>query len=194
MGAGMESGAESIPDGRRIGSAFHHGKRAREVSLSVFWQPRHPRNDDPWGGLWRFEFDRATIIAGLVNETYGLFRANGNQYQPLSAFADESMAFDKSFNHFHECVVNHATPWSSGADNLNSLSMVLDFIVSKPEKRDAEGGVRLPLTQDNFEALVSAVPTPPAGLRDAPACSSNHPCQQQGRFRGRRTWHGPSRR
>jgi predicted dehydrogenase len=92
----------------------------------------------PWGGLWRFEFDRGTIIADIVNETYGLFRANGNKYQMLSAFADESMAFDKSFNHFHECVTSHATPWSSGADNLNTLSMVLDFIVSKPEKGDAE--------------------------------------------------------
>jgi hypothetical protein len=190
----MESGAESIPDGRRMEAHFTMANAGATFPFLYSGSLVTQGTMTPWGGLWRFEFDRATIIAGLINETYGLFRANGNQYQPLSAFADESMAFDKSFNHFHECVVNHATPWSSGADNLNSLSMVLDFIVSKPEKRDAEGGVRLPLTQDNFEALVSAVPTPPAGLRDAPACSSNHPCQQQGRFRGRRTWHGPSRR
>ncbi|HYY27598.1 MAG TPA: Gfo/Idh/MocA family oxidoreductase [Chthoniobacterales bacterium] len=92
----------------------------------------------PWGGLWRFEFDRGTIIANVVDGTYGLFRANGNQYHLISAFADESMAFDKSFNHFHESVMSHESPWSSGADNLNTLSMVLDFIVSKPETTDAE--------------------------------------------------------
>jgi hypothetical protein len=87
----------------------------------------------PWGGLWRFEFDRDTIIADVVHGSYGLFRASGNQYHMLSAFAEESMAFDKSFDHFHQCVMNHGAPWSSGADNLHTLSMVLDFIVSKPE-------------------------------------------------------------
>jgi predicted dehydrogenase len=92
----------------------------------------------PWGGLWRFEFDRGTIIADVVNGAYGLFRASGNQYQMLSAFADDSMAFDKSFNHFHESIMNHDRPWPSGADNLNTLSMVLDFIVSKPETIDAK--------------------------------------------------------
>jgi hypothetical protein len=92
----------------------------------------------PWGGLWCFEFDGGTIVADIVNGTYGLFRASENQYHMISAFADESMAFDKSFNHFHECVVNREAPWCSGADNLNTLSMVLDFIVGEPEKSDAE--------------------------------------------------------
>jgi predicted dehydrogenase len=92
----------------------------------------------PWGGLWRFEFDRGTVIADVVNETYGLFRAGKNEYHMISAFADESMGFAKSFNHFHECVTNHEEPWPSGADNLNTLSMVLDFIVSEPERTDAE--------------------------------------------------------
>ena len=82
----------------------------------------------PWGGLWRIEFDGGTIIADTIDGRYGLFRANEREYKFVSAFADESMAFDKSFNHFYECIRNGKEPWSSGSDNLNTLGMVLNFI------------------------------------------------------------------
>jgi predicted dehydrogenase len=91
------------------------------------------RTRTPWGGLWRFEFDRATIIAEHIDGQYGLFLTGDGQYKFLSAFADESMAFDKSFNHFHECIKNGKEAWSSGADNLNTLRMVLSFIFPETE-------------------------------------------------------------
>jgi hypothetical protein len=56
------------------------------------------KNEKPWGGLWRFEFDRGTVIADNIDGQYGLFLAGDGRYKSLSALADESMAFDKSFN------------------------------------------------------------------------------------------------
>jgi predicted dehydrogenase len=91
------------------------------------------RTRTPWGGLWRFEFDRGTVIADNIDGQYGLFLAGDGRYRFLSAFADESMAFDKSFNHFHECIKNGEEAWCSGADNLNTLRMVLSFIVGETE-------------------------------------------------------------
>jgi predicted dehydrogenase len=64
----------------------------------------------PWGGLWRIEFDGGTIIADTIDGQYGLFRANEREYKFVSAFADESMAFDKSFNHFYECIRHGKEP------------------------------------------------------------------------------------
>ncbi len=89
------------------------------------------RTRTPWGGLWRFEFDRGTVIADNIDGQYGLFLAGDGQYKLLSAFADESMAFDKSFSHFHDCIKNAKEAWCSGADNLNTLRMVLSFIVDE---------------------------------------------------------------
>jgi predicted dehydrogenase len=87
--------------------------------------------DTPWGGLWRFEFDRGTIIADIVDGQYGLFQATPRSYQYISAFAEESMAFDKSFGHFCECLRTGKEPWSSGADNLKTLEMVLNYLVDE---------------------------------------------------------------
>jgi predicted dehydrogenase len=84
----------------------------------------------PWGGLWRFEFDRGTVVVDTIDGQYGLFRAHDGTYRFLSAFAEESMAFDKSFHHFFECIGNGQEPWCSGADNLETLRMVLDYTVS----------------------------------------------------------------
>jgi predicted dehydrogenase len=81
----------------------------------------------PWGGLWRFEFDRGTLVADTIEGQYGLFRADEGAYRFLSAFAEDSMAFDKSFKHFYECIRSGQEPWSSGADNLETLRMVLDY-------------------------------------------------------------------
>jgi predicted dehydrogenase len=85
----------------------------------------------PWGGLWRMEFDRDTLIADTIDGQYGLFRAHGSSYQWLTEFADESMAFDKSFRHFYDCIQNGNEPWPSGADNLQTLGMVLNFIAGE---------------------------------------------------------------
>jgi predicted dehydrogenase len=81
----------------------------------------------PWGGLWRFEFDRGTLIVDTIDGQYGLFQAHDGTYRFLSPFAEESMAFDKSFNHFHESVQRGQEPWCSGADNLGTMRMVLDY-------------------------------------------------------------------
>jgi len=87
------------------------------------------RAKTPWGGLWRFEFDGGTIIADRIDGDYGLFLLSDGQYKLLTPFADESMAFDKSFAHFHDCIKNGQVPWCSGADNLNTLRMILSFVV-----------------------------------------------------------------
>jgi predicted dehydrogenase len=81
----------------------------------------------PWGGLWRFEFDRGTVIADNIDGQYGLYLASDGRYKFLCAFADESMAFDKSFKHFHDSIKNGKEAWSSGADNLNTLRNGLEF-------------------------------------------------------------------
>jgi predicted dehydrogenase len=81
----------------------------------------------PWGGRWRFEFDRGTVVVDTIDRQYGLFQAHDGTYRFLSAFAEESMAFDKSFNHFSECIRSGQEPWCSGADNLETLRMVLDY-------------------------------------------------------------------
>jgi predicted dehydrogenase len=87
----------------------------------------------PWGGIWRFEFDGGTVIADTVDGQYGLFHAKEGSYKFISNFADESMAFDKSFNHFYESIRNGKEPWSSGTDNLHTLAMALNFIAGETE-------------------------------------------------------------
>ena len=96
------------------------------------------RTKTPWGGLWRFEFDRGTVIAYNIDGQYGLFLVGDGQYKFLSPFADETMAFDKSFHHFHDCIKNGKEPWSSGADNLNTLRMILSFIFDETETDHAK--------------------------------------------------------
>jgi predicted dehydrogenase len=92
----------------------------------------------PWGGLWRFEFDRGTVVVDTIDGQYGLFRAHEGSYRFLSAFAEESMAFDKSFNHFYQCIRSGQEPWSSGADNLQTLRMVLDYIAPETDRNYAK--------------------------------------------------------
>jgi predicted dehydrogenase len=96
------------------------------------------RTRTPWGGLWRFELDGGTIIADNVDGQYGLFRAGEGQYKFLSPFGDESMAFDKSFSHFQECIKSGKEAWSSGADNLHTLRMVLSFVADETESHYAK--------------------------------------------------------
>jgi predicted dehydrogenase len=92
----------------------------------------------PWGGLWRFEFDRDTVVVDSIDGQYGLFRADEGTYRFLSAFAEESMAFDKSFHHFYECIGSGQEPWSSGADNLDTLRMVLDYNAAEADRNYAK--------------------------------------------------------
>jgi predicted dehydrogenase len=88
----------------------------------------------PWGGLWRFEFDRGTVVVDTIDGQYGLYQAHQGTYRFLSAFAEESMAFDKSFHHFYECIGSEQEPWCSGADNLETLRMVLEYTAPETDR------------------------------------------------------------
>lgn len=81
----------------------------------------------PWGGLWRFEFDQATLVADVIEGQYGLYHASEAGYELLSPFGDDSMALAKSFAHFKACVETAREPWSSGRDNLGTLAMALAY-------------------------------------------------------------------
>ena len=88
----------------------------------------------PWGGLWRFEFDKATLVADVIDEQYGLFDATETGYEKLSPFGDDSMALGKSFAHFKACTETAQEPWSSGQDNLGTLAMALAYTESAPQE------------------------------------------------------------
>jgi predicted dehydrogenase len=81
----------------------------------------------PWGGFWRFEFDEATLVADDVNGDYALYQSSPSGRARISDFGDPTMAFDKSFQHFLDCIVNRTEPLCSGRDNLNSVRMALNF-------------------------------------------------------------------
>ncbi len=81
----------------------------------------------PWGGLWRFEFDDATLVADVVDGHYGLFRATEAGYELLSPFGDDTMALTNSFKHFKTCLEAGREPWPSGKDNLETLKMALEY-------------------------------------------------------------------
>lgn len=81
----------------------------------------------PWGGLWRFEFEKATLIADVIEGEYGLYHATEAGYKQLSPFGDDSMALAKSFAHFKSCVESGQEPWPSGRDNLGTLAMALSY-------------------------------------------------------------------
>lgn len=81
----------------------------------------------PWGGVWRFEFDRATLVADTLDGQYGLFRFDGESQELLTPFAGDGMMLEASFEHFAACIRQGTEPWSSGRDNLGTLRMVLDY-------------------------------------------------------------------
>ncbi len=81
----------------------------------------------PWGGLWRFEFEGATLVADVIGDDYGLYLATEAGYERISDFGDDSMALAKSFAHFKASVESSAEPWPSGRDNLGTLAMALSY-------------------------------------------------------------------
>lgn len=82
----------------------------------------------PWPGLWRFEFDAATLLVDSVDGNYGVFEATADGVEFLSPVEDDdSFGWDKTLHHFHECVTQGKEPWSSGRDNLQTLHMALGF-------------------------------------------------------------------
>ena len=87
----------------------------------------------PWGGLWRFEFEGATLVADEIEGQYGLFHASDAGLELLTPFGDETMAFAKSFEHFRACLETGDEPWPSGRDNLGTLKMALAY--AAPEAR-----------------------------------------------------------
>jgi predicted dehydrogenase len=87
----------------------------------------------PWGGLWRLEFEGATLVADEIDGRYGVFKATAGGYEILSPFAGETMMLDASFRHFRTCIEEGKEPWSSGRDNLGTLNMALGFNTSTSE-------------------------------------------------------------
>ena len=96
----------------------------------------------PWGGLWRFEFEEATLVAAEIDGTYGLFEAAEAGYSLLSPFAGETMMLDASFRHFLSCIREDKEPWSSGRDNLGTLRMALAFNASTDPLPTETAGAR----------------------------------------------------
>lgn len=86
---------------------------------------RAPRT--PWGGLWRFEFEGATLIADTVDGSYGLYLATDTGLERLGDFGDDTMALATSFRHFKTSVEAGTEPWPSGRDNLGTLAMALAY-------------------------------------------------------------------
>ena len=82
----------------------------------------------PWAGLWRFEFDEATLFADCAGGEYALYRSSTDGRTKLGDFGDPAMGFDASFQHFLGCIANQTQPSSSGRDNLNTLRMALSFL------------------------------------------------------------------
>ena len=80
----------------------------------------------PWPGLWRFEFDRATLVVDTVAGRYGLYHATADGFHWLGSFGDE-VSFAASFAHFVTSLRTGREPWSSGRDNLGTMTMTLAY-------------------------------------------------------------------
>ncbi len=78
----------------------------------------------PWPGLWRFEFDRATLVVETIEERYGLYHATAEGFDWIGPFGDE-VVFTASFAHFIDSLRAGREPWSSGHDNLGTMAMAL---------------------------------------------------------------------
>jgi hypothetical protein len=105
--------ADSPDGGNRCNQAYNCERRAHRFALlrgkslgeeKRYSRAKHGASDDCKCELWEAEMrffhkQQVDALATGVN-------CAGN-------VANEAMAFDKSFNHFHECVVNHAmVKWS----------------------------------------------------------------------------------
>lgn len=90
----------------------------------------------PWGGKWRFEFDRATLVIDTIDGRYGIHRAHADGHDWIGPFADE-IRFDGSLAHFLASLRAGKEPWSSGRDNLGTLQMALGFLVGADARRHA---------------------------------------------------------
>jgi predicted dehydrogenase len=78
----------------------------------------------PWPGLWRFEFDKETVVVDTVDGRYGTYRAHAGGFDWLGPFWDD-MVFELPLAHFIESVRSGREPWCSGRDNLGTLKMAL---------------------------------------------------------------------
>ncbi len=80
----------------------------------------------PWPGLWRFEFDRATLVVDTIEGRYGLYHATADGFDWLGTFGDE-VGFAGSLAHFVDSLHAGREPWSSGRDNLGTMAMALAY-------------------------------------------------------------------
>jgi predicted dehydrogenase len=83
----------------------------------------------PWPGLWRFEFDDATLIVDRFDGRYALYRGTADGHEFLSDFESPILTtVGRPFDHFVECIREAKEPCSSGRDNLETLRMALGFL------------------------------------------------------------------
>lgn len=83
----------------------------------------------PWVGLWRFEFDQATLIVDRIGDTYGVYEGTGADLKLLTPMEENVLnGLIPAFSHFVECIEKGVEPWSSGRDNLGTLKMALGFV------------------------------------------------------------------
>jgi predicted dehydrogenase len=120
--------------GGAVEALFARATRNTTFPFLYFWQPGDKGNANSLGWTVALRIRRRHHLGRSHQWTVRSFLAGDRNHKFISAFADESMAFDQSFNHFHDCIKNGKEPWPSGADNLNTLSMVLNFIVSETER------------------------------------------------------------
>jgi predicted dehydrogenase len=90
----------------------------------------------PWGGVWRFEFDRGTIVVDTIDGRYGIYRAHADGHDGIGPFADD-VVFEGSLAHFLSSLRAGQEPWPSGRDNLSTLKMALGFLVEPDAARPA---------------------------------------------------------
>jgi predicted dehydrogenase len=84
---------------------------------------RAPRT--PWGGKWRIELDKETLVVDSIDGRYGVYRAHAEGHEWLASFDGETMGFNRPFEHFIESIGSGTEPWSSGRDNLGTMKMAL---------------------------------------------------------------------
>lgn len=81
----------------------------------------------PWLGLWKIEYDEATLFIREEKGELGVFRAERDGYERLGPATDSGNNLTTVWDHFASCVAEGREPWCSGRDNLDTLRMALEF-------------------------------------------------------------------
>lgn len=81
----------------------------------------------PLIGLWKIEFDDATIFIQEHDDELGVFRATSDGFDFLGPAMDPTSNLATVWNHFADCIAENREPICSGRNNLESLRMALEF-------------------------------------------------------------------